>query len=82
MLLTDAVGATLGTPSVAVAVVVSLAGHSLTIGEVKAPVGIAEAVSTVEMETFNASVLVGKIAVDALTVGMAVGQMVEFCETV
>jgi hypothetical protein len=79
VMLAEPVGATLGAPSVAVAVVVSLAGHWTTIGEVKAPVGSADPVSTVEMETFSASVLVGNVA---LTVGIAVGQTVAFSEPV
>ena len=75
VLVIEAVGAMLGKPSLAVAVVVSLA-----IGEVKAPVGSTIEVSTVEMEAFNASVLVGKMTVDAFMVGAAVGQIVEFSE--
>lgn len=75
VLMSEAVGAMLGKPSLAVAVVVSLA-----IGEVKTPVGSTVEVSTVEMEAFNASVLVGKMAVDTFTVGAAVGQAVEFSD--
>ena len=75
VLVTDAVGATLGLPAVADAVEVSLA-----IGEVKAPVGSTDEASTVEMETFNASVLVGRISLETFAVGAAVGQTVEFSE--